>query len=141
MKYLYKIIVLALLLSACEEKKIEFIQSNVYPSLFLLKNVPENDSLVKKEIRLFLLKYSPGKEKYSTRFYKKNTDTQYFIDNREDPGGFSSEEISMYDNETKLATFYVTKCKKDTTKYVGELYYYGVNFNLHQIDTLLYECN
>ena len=39
-----------LFLFSCKEEKIEFVQSKVKPSTFLLKNLPKSDSLLKTQI-------------------------------------------------------------------------------------------
>lgn len=141
MKNLYMLIAVVLFLNSCTEKKTEFIQSNVRSNLFLIKNPPKSNSLLKKEIIFFLIKKPPEIEKfeYYIDFYKYTYDTKYFLKN-EEYDGFGAETLSQY-NKDLIASFNLSHCKNDTTKYVGELYYYGVNFNLQQIDTLIYKCN
>ncbi len=107
---------------SCEEKKVEFIQSKVMDNKFLLKNPP---------------KY---KKHTSTIFYKYTSKTEYFIDHLPDPGGFSSYELEDIE-DLRLAIFDISICEKDTTKAMGKLYYYGIDYDLLQIDTLIYKCN
>jgi stress response protein SCP2 len=108
---------------------------------FLLKNPPSKDSLIKTLIKEFLLK-NPSKYKNnrSTIFYKYTSETKYFIDHLPDPGGFSSNELENVDNQ-RLAVFDISKCETDTSKLIGEFYYYGINYDLSQIDTIIYKCN
>ena len=101
------------------ERKTEFVQSKVRLNLFLVKNPPKKNS-------------------FSKMFYKYTSDTKYFLDNREDPGGFLSEEISMYDHEAKLATFFISKCENDTTKTSGILSFYN---KPGSSDIVLYKCD
>ena len=154
-----KIIITALLfLFSCKEEKIEFVQSKVKPSTFLLKNLPRDDKFIKEEIKSFLSKNLPhqnslikNKKKFiiAENFYQKQIffyrytwDTSYFIENKEDTdGGFSDNSLFDYP-EDKIATFFISKCEKDSTKLVGELYFYGnAGFSSKvEIDTLIYHC-
>ena len=43
-----------LIMFSCKEEKIEFVQSKVKPSTFLLKNLPRDDKFIKEEIKSFL---------------------------------------------------------------------------------------
>ena len=122
MKKITCLIFISILFYSCKEDKIEFVQSKVMNNKFLLKNP---------------LKY---KNNRSTIFYKYTADTKYFIDHLPDPGGFSSYELEDVENQ-RLAVFDISKCETDTTKLIGEFYYYGINYNLLQIDTLIYKCN
>ena len=38
-----------LIMFSCKEEKIEFVQSKVKPSTFLLKNLPRDDKFIKEE--------------------------------------------------------------------------------------------
>ena len=122
MKKITCLIFISILFYSCKEDKIEFVQSKVMNNKFLLKNP---------------LKY---KNNRSTIFYKYTADTKYFIDHLPDPGGFSSYELEDVENQ-RLAVFDISKCETDTTNLIGEFYYYGINYNLLQIDTLIYKCN
>jgi len=141
MKKIICLIFISILFYSCKEDKIEFVQSKVMNNKFLLKDAPSKDSLIKNLIKDFLLK-NPSKYKNnrSTIFYKYTADTKYFIDHLPDPGGFSSYELEDVENQ-RLAVFDISKCETDTTKLIGEFYYYGINYNLLQIDTLIYKCN
>ena len=76
-----KIIITALLfLLSCKEEKIEFVQSNVFNKLYLIKNPPKSDSLLKTQLVNFLIKNQPKKR---IHFYKYTWDTSYFIENKE----------------------------------------------------------
>ncbi|MGY3791242.1 hypothetical protein [uncultured Aquimarina sp.] len=120
----------------------EFIQSKVYPDLYLVKHaVEEKDSLhkaIKKVVRQNLIEYHQKTDfkdsfQYSLRFYTyyKNwnplafgdSGTAYFIDNEEDLGGMIVEDLSMYP-QYKLAIFTMTDCKNTNTSICGKLDYY-----------------
>ena len=145
-----KIIITALLfLFSCKEEKVEFVQSRAIPALILIKNPPKSDSLLKTQIIDFLMKNSLKsdfmlkiKPKKGIHFYRYTSDTKYFIENEgDDTGGFSQNSITDY-TEDDIATFFISKCEKDTTKLVGKLYFYGnAGFSSKvEIDTLIYHC-
>ena len=146
-----KIIITALLfLFSCKEEKIEFVQSNVFNKLYLIKNPPKSDSLLKSQIIDFLMKNSLKSDfmlkiqpEKGIHFYRYTSDTKYFIENEgDDTGGFSQNSITDY-TEENIATFFISKCEKDSTKLVGELYFYGnagLEGSKREIDTLIYHC-
>ena len=147
-----------LFLFSCKEEKVEFVQSKVKPSTFLLKNLPRDDKFIKEEIISFLSKNLPHQDSlienkkefiiaenfYQKQifFYRYTWDTSYFIENKEDiDGGFSQNALYDYP-EDDMAVFEISECKKDSTKLVGELYFYGnAGFSSkREIDTLIYHC-
>lgn len=65
--------------------------------------------------------------------------TAHFIENKEDPGGFSSEELSHY-SKYKIAELYITFCEEDTVNYIGVLEYYR-NDQITKTDTIINKCN
>ena len=145
-----KIIITALLfLLSCKEEKVEFVQSKVFNGLYLIKNPSRSDSLLKTQIIDFLMKNSLKSDylsktqlKEGIDFYRYTSDTKYFIENEgDDTGGFSQNSITDY-TEENIATFFISKCEKDTTKLVGKLYFYGnAGFSSKvEIDTLIYHC-
>ena len=145
-----KIIITALLfLLSCKEEKVEFVQSKVFNGLYLIKNPSRSDSLLKTQIIDFLMKNSLKSDylsktqlKEGIDFYRYTSDTKYFIENEgDDTGGFSQNSITDY-TEENIATFFISKCEKDTTKLVGKLYFYGnTGFSSKvEIDTLIYHC-
>ena len=127
-----------------EGKKTEFIASNVYEDFFLVKNIPLNDISLKRTIEIFIKqKYNHTKQEKTVDFYKYTNGTGYFLDDKEHDGGPTSYIfLSNYDKEN-IATFIISKCKKDTTKLVGRFHFYG-NGGLvsgkREIDTLIYYC-
>ena len=128
-----------LILFSCKEEKIEFVQSRAIPALILIKNPPKSDSLLKTQIIDFV-KENYYKERI--HFYRYTSDTKYFIENRGDnTGGFSQNALYDYP-EDDMAVFEISECKKDSTKLVGELYFYGnAGFSSkREIDTLIYHC-
>lgn len=127
-------------------KKMQFIQSKVYPDLYLVKN-PVKD---KKELHIAIKEFVIQQTKvnfenheesikaqavsnYSLRFYEYNKSwginlfadagTAYFIENEEDPSGFVVEELSMY-AVYRLAQFQMNLCENDSSFYCGELRYF-----------------
>ena len=129
-----------LFLFSCKEEKIEFVQSRAIPALILIKNPPKSDSLLKTQIIDFV-KENYYKERI--HFYRYTSDTKYFIENRGDnTGGFSQNALYDYP-EDDIAVFEISECKKDSTKLVGELYFYGnagFEDSITEIDTLIYYC-
>ena len=128
-----------LIMFSCKEEKIEFVQSRAIPALILIKNPPKSDSLLKTQIIDFV-KENYYKERI--HFYRYTSDTKYFIENRGDnTGGFSQNALYDYP-EDDMAVFEISECKKDSTKLVGELYFYGnAGFSSkREIDTLIYHC-
>ena len=127
-----------LFLLSCKEGKIEFVQSNVFNGLYLIKNPPKSDSLLKTQLVNFLIKNQPKKR---IHFYKYTWDTSYFVENKEDTdGGFSDNALYDYP-EDDIAIFDVYKCRQDTTKLVGKLFFYNMKGkNPYKPDTLIYHC-
>ncbi len=126
------------LIISCENNKTEFIQSKVINKLVLVKNPPTMDSLLKSQLIDFLIK-NPRK---SIAFYRYSSETKYFLGNKEDPGGFSSEELDNYP-EDEIANFFILNCKNDSTKLVGRFHFYGLKGSddgQKEIDTLIYRC-
>lgn len=132
--------------------KMEFIQSKVYPDLYLIKNPVQDKNTIQNAIKDFVVKaikdnekamYS-RKEEYQLRFYQYfkswnplvfgDSGTAYFIENEEDLGGMIVEDLSMYP-KYKLATFKMTNNKKDTTSLYGVLEYYKEGYVV-KTDTL-----
>jgi len=133
------IIIVLLFLFSCKEEKVEFVQSRAIPALILIKNPPKSDSLLKTQLVNFLIKNQPKKR---IHFYRYTSDTKYFIENEgDDTGGFSQNSITDYIEEN-MAVFEISKCEKDSTKLVGELYFCGNADFSHktEIDTLIYHC-
>ena len=134
------IIIVLLFLLSCKEEKIEFVQSRAIPALILIKNPPKSDSLLKTQIIDFV-KENYYKERI--HFYRYTSDTKYFIENRGDnTGGFSQNALYDYP-EDDMGVFEISECKKDSTKLVGELYFYGnagFEDSITEIDTLIYYC-
>ena len=48
------VFIIMLLVISCKEKKIEFYQSETM-NLVLVKNIPKNDSLLKEELKKYLI--------------------------------------------------------------------------------------
>ena len=134
------IIIVLLFLLSCKEEKVEFVQSRAIPALILIKNPPKSNSLLKTQIIDFI-KENYYKERI--HFYRYTSNTKYFIENEEEnTGGFSQNALYDYP-EDDIAVFEISECKKDSTKLVGELYFYGnagFEDSKREIDTLIYYC-
>ena len=140
--------------------KMEFIQSNVYPNLYLVKNEVKNrdslNNIIKKiVVEKIDLNFIDNGKKYIENTHKapyaalafynyskssrlsifQDYGTTYFIDHEEDLGGFSVEDLSMYQNE-KLAIFNIRLYKNDSTQHYGLLEYYEKG-DVVKIDTII----
>ena len=130
-----------LIMFSCKEEKVEFVQSRAIPALILIKNPSKSDSLLKTQIIDFLQANNKDKKYFS--FYRYTSNTYYFLENKEETtGGFSQNALYDYP-EDDIAVFEISECKKDSTKLVGELYFYGnagFEDSITEIDTLIYYC-
>lgn len=126
--------------------KMEFMQSKIYPDLYLIKKPVKNkDSLNKaiKEKVVQLTKNQKTKEMqaYNLRFYEYNkgdwgeNGTAYFLDHEEKPEGMLPELLEYYP-EYLLAKFSIQPCNEN---YFGKLDYYNGVTHI-KIDTLLSSC-
>ncbi len=151
-------------------KKMEFIQSKVYPHLYLIKNpISDKDSL-KKIIKAMVIQkmnteFIGNEEKYKTRYdfaekevieldygfgfyeYYKGwgsnpigeAGTAHFIDNKEDPGGFSSEYLEYYRERYQIGGFGIHYCDNDTINYNAILSFSEKGYVVER-DTILNLC-
>lgn len=118
--------------------KMEFIQSKVYPDLYLVKNPVEDRNEIDTAIKDFIIQnLAEAKEidsTYTLRFYEytKNRNplaifgdagTAHFIENEEDPGGFTTEELSMY-TKYKLATVEILNSTQNSPPDIGVIKYF-----------------
>ncbi len=155
------VIALAVLVNHLFFKKMEFIQSKVYPDLYLIKYpIKDKDSLHKIIAKMVFHKVSnhfktPSKNTtaivpYRIRFYEYYSGTPFFvpfgeagtthfIENKEDPGGFSSEYISDY-NRFHIAEFNLKYCRNDSLNYIGTINYYQ-NWDIIKTDIIINQCN
>lgn len=115
----------------------DFIQSEVYPDLYLVKHPVKDTSALYDAVEKFAkttVESSKTKSSnHALRFYLYSNHwnplifgdagTSYFIDHEEDFGGFSVEELSMYRKE-KLATLAIIPCEKDGAWQCGQLQFY-----------------
>ncbi len=124
-----------------------FIQSEVYPDLFLVKH-PEKErsailrQAIQEKIKQHMNMGFPNGKKLAYQkensifFYAYNKafpfsvfqdeGTAYFIKHEEDLGGFVTEELGMY-SRYKLAEFHYFPCNDNVTQYCGELEYFDEN--------------
>lgn len=138
--YAFTFVVLMLLSGLIHKlffEKMEFIQSKVYPNLYLVKHPIEDRDSLNKSIKNKVLQDINNQfvwnknniEENRIRFYVYTTawgfsnGTKHFIENKEDPGGFSSEELDNY-QEQKMAYFELKQCENDSLNYLGNLIYF-----------------
>ncbi len=130
-------ILLSIFLFSCRENKergIEFISSNTM-SLILIKNPPENDSILKLNVKEYLENNFPKKNTY---LYIYNDDTSYFINHKEDdegPIGFYF--LYNYKKECGIGQFFV---EGECPNQWGELRYYNKYGNFYEPDTIIGKC-
>ena len=130
-------ILLSIFLFSCRENKergIEFIPSNTM-SLILIKNPPENDSILKLNIKEYLENNFPKKNTY---LYIYNDDTSYFINHKEDdegPTGFYF--LYNYRKTYGIGQFFV---EGECPNQWGELRYYDKYGNFYEPDTIIGKC-
>ena len=120
-----------------------FIQSNVYPNLYLVKYPDKDYSVVQNAIQEKIkehlqTEHKTGKPLSYTgenciHFYEYGGNTfgfigeagtGYFIDHEEDLGGFVTEELGMY-RDYRLAEFYYDPCQEDSNLICGEVNYFN----------------
>lgn len=124
-------------------KNMRFIQSEVYPNLYLVKYPDEDVGVLYQAIRQRVIthlksEFPAGKtlayEKETSiffyQYYKafpisvfQDEGTAYFLENEEDLGGMVTEELGMY-RKYKLAEFTYTPCQAEVSGHCGELRYF-----------------
>ncbi len=134
-------------------KHMRFIQSNVYPNLYLVKYPDKDYSIVEKAIQEKIKEHlnTEHKEGKALAYRRENgiyfyeyggmtfgfvgdAGTGYFIDHEEDLGGFVTEELGMYP-DYKLAEVYYNPCPQDSTLLCGEINYFNEG-ELIRVDSL-----
>lgn len=138
--------------------KMEFIQSKIYPNLYLIKNpISDKDSIQKVIQKIVIEKINHHKKyikdsiissQYTINFYKYNTGwdaesfgasgTAHFLEQEEDAGGFSSEVLNNY-QIFRIAQFNVKYCTLDTINYYGTIDFYE-EYDKIKTDTLFNKC-
>ena len=121
-------------------KEMVFMQSKVYPDLYLVKNPVKDKNELNMAIKEFVFenvnaKIGNGENmlNHSLRFYQyqkswginlfADAGTAYFIENEEDPSGFVVEELSTY-RKYQLAQFHANPCENGHEGYCGELVFF-----------------
>ncbi len=127
-------------------KNMAFIQSEVYPDLYLVKYPEKDQSVLHQAIQDSVkhhfshgistgkkLAYQNENSIFYYEYYKafplsvfQDEGTAYFLDNEEDLGGLVTEEIGMY-SKYKLAEFSYAPCKDEEALYCGELRFFNEN--------------
>ncbi len=133
---LTKIIILAFF------TKMEFIQSKVYPDLYLIKNPISDRDSRNKIIQEMVIQKVNTESISSMRFYEYykgwgsnpfgEAGTAHFIEYKEDPGGFSSELLEYYERY-RIAKFDMNFSENNT---FGIISYYQ-NGNEIKTDTII----
>lgn len=141
------VVILVSLVDTFFFKKMEFIQSKVYPNVYLVKNpLEDKDSLNSAIKKMSLRQWSDSsnnntvKGDLSIRFYEYyktwgiipfgEAGTAHFIENKESPDGFSNELLQHYNNH-KIAEFNSRPCINDTLNFFGNLTYYTHGIRIH----------
>lgn len=127
-------------------KNMLFIQSEVYPDLYLVKYPVKEQAILHQAIQDNIkhhfskgagagkkLAYESENSLFFYEYYKafplsvfQDEGTAYFLENEEDLGGLVTEEIGMY-SRYKLAEFSYAPCQDEATLYCGELRYFNEN--------------
>ena len=120
-----------------KEKEIEFYQSETM-NFVLVKNLPKNDSLLKEELKKYLI---DQKIEYTEIYEYSWWDTEYFLTHEEDDGGpTSSHFLHLHQEERGIAYFYKEKCKNDSLKTIGVIRYYDKYGYFYHPDTIIGKC-
>ena len=135
------ILLLLLTITSCNKAKTQFIsldhmtftnsyyKNSVRISYYvLIDNPAAEDKILKTEIIQFVknrLRNNRALTEVNTAslnfvFYKKTSNTSYFIGHKENSGGLVSDEISHF-KEDYIATYYVSKCNGGT---IQKIYMY-----------------
>lgn len=123
-------------------KNMRFIQSQIYPNLYLVKYPDRDYTKVQTAIREKITEHFKTEHKTGKPLAYRNENgiyfyelggrtfgfigeagTGYFLDHEEDLGGFVSEELGMY-TDYRLAEFYYDPCAQDSTLVCGEIGWY-----------------
>ena len=135
-------LIICFFLISCKEKKIEFVESKVIKGFFVVKNPPKEDFLLQKQLVNFVVKNPKIPSDSSIHFYSENSNTKYFLNHVPDPGGFSSNELEDIEHYN-IAKIFFFRCKNDSSKFIGELYYKGLFTNgsrFTRVDTIINKC-
>ena len=163
------VFILGMIINQVFFTKMEFIQSNVYPNLYLVKNPIEDKDSIRSAMKELVLEQANknfiGQEAQYKRkgkhfrepelvigydisfyaYYKSwgtipfgEAGTAHFIENEEDPGGFSSELLQHYE-QYRMAKFELFFCKNDTINYLGNINYFE-NRDIISTDTIINLC-
>lgn len=146
-------------------EKMEFVQSKVYPNLFLIKHPIKDRDSINELIKIKVIENLKNRNLEENRipkinfksdietikdndktihFYQYttawgfNNGTKHFIENEEDAGGFSSEVLNNY-YEYQMAFFKLEYCKKDSSRYFGNLSFFK-DGDLVETDTIIDLC-
>ncbi len=144
---------------------VKFIQSKVYPNFYIVENEPEDRGVLNDTIKKMIIKkmnnefigkenkfkfnenhkdYSKTYCTYSIDYYSYYTGdffksgTVWFIENKQDFGGFSTDTFDDYKNY-RIASFEVEFCEKDTINFIATIKYY-LDGDITKIDTIINSC-
>ena len=133
----YLVFLIGFFFFSCKKKEIEFYQSETM-KLVLVKNLPKNDSLLKEELKKYLI----NQKVEHTEIYEYSWDTEYFLTHEEDDGGpTSSHFLDLHQEERGIAYFYKEKCKNnDSLKTIGVIRYYDKYGYFYHPDTIIGKC-
>lgn len=129
--------------------KMEFIRSQVYPNLFLIKNPVDDTAILHQSIKKKVLQYTAAegvtpKEWDTLRFYEYSkgdwgeSGTAYFIKNKERRDGMTAELLGYY-KRLLIAEYHQQACDIKGSGHLGKLKYYN-DYEQIKTDTLLNSC-
>ncbi len=156
-KWASNVILMAFLLLGIKKillNKMTFVQSNIYENLYLIKYPTKDQDLLEKVIIKKIKEYLLQKhaidrlliynDKNVIYFYEYggahlgfmgDAGTSYFINHKEDIGGFVTEELAMYQNQ-RIVEFSYQPCSNDSNFVSGEINYF---YNGDLLDTYCLE--
>lgn len=131
--------------------KMEFVQSEVYPDLYLIKYPIDDDTILYNSIKDKVTELfdelnitndiSLIQQPFTLRFYEYNTGdwgesgTVYFLKHKERRDGITAELLEYYP-EYELAKFMLQPCNENEPRHMGLLKYYK-NHKLIKTDTII----
>lgn len=123
--------------------KMEFVQSQIYPDLYLVKNPVDGKSIVYQSVRKKVAQEKENNEPTTLRFYEYTkgdwgeNGTAYFMEHKERRDGMTAELLEYYP-EYLIAIYSLQPCSKGQG-YLEKLDYYNERKPI-KTDTLLNSC-
>ena len=161
MKKIFFLIIICVVIISCQKSETKFInlkkhsgaglfdRGNNEGKKFAYRSVLiENPPVQKNDLIKSLVKYknenlndiNKKSDLYSISvfFYQKNSSTSYFIENSDDPGGFSNQILHDYYQKFGIGEITIDRCENDKNKWTFKISYFDDQRNVQ--DTILNEC-